>query len=84
MDEVFPVLAGVVTGLGTHLLVPTRSRAWVLAILSIAFGTTASWISGELAVSWFYLVIDIGQVVLAGALTWVLTARWLSRPWRVR
>ena len=26
--------------------------------------------------SWLYLLVDIGQVLVAGALTWILAARW--------
>jgi hypothetical protein len=36
----------------------------------------ASWITGELAGSWLYLVVDIGQVLVAGGLTWLLALRW--------
>jgi hypothetical protein len=39
-------------------------------------GATASWVSGELAVSWLYLLVDIGQVLAAGTLTWILAVRW--------
>jgi uncharacterized membrane protein len=76
MEEVIPVGSGVVLGLVVANLVSGRLRGWVLGVGSVAIGATASWISGELAVSWLYLVVDIGQVVVAGALTWILAARW--------
>jgi hypothetical protein len=75
MDEVFPVASGVVLGLAVAYLVPGRFRVGVLASFSVLVGAVASWISGELAVSWIYLLIDIAQVSVAGALTWVLVAR---------
>src|SRR5262249_43555871 len=53
-----------------------RLRGWILAVGSVLIGATASWASGELAVSWLYLFVDIAQVLLAGALTWVLALRW--------
>lgn len=76
MEEVFPVGSGVVLGLVVAYLVSGRLRGWVLGVGSVLIGATASWISGELAVSWLYLVVDIGQVLAAGALTWILAVRW--------
>ncbi len=76
MEEVFPVGSGVVLGLVVAYLVSGRLRGWVLAAGSVLIGATAAWISGELAVSWCYLLVDIGQVLVAGALTWILAARW--------
>jgi hypothetical protein len=72
MEEVFPVGSGVVLGLAIAYLVPGRLRAWVLAGASVLIGVTASWVSGELAVSWVYLLIDIAQVLVAGAMSWAL------------
>ena len=76
MEEVFPVGSGVVLGLVLAYLVSSRFRGWILAVGSVAIGATASWITGELAVSWLYLLVDIGQVLIAGALTWILALRW--------
>jgi hypothetical protein len=76
MEEVFPVASGVVLGLVIAYLVPGRLRGWVLAAGSLIIGWTAASVSGELAVSWLYLLVDIGQVLVAGALTWILAARW--------
>ena len=76
MEEVIPVGSGVVLGLVVTYLVSGRLRGWMLAVGSVLIGATASWITGELAVSWLYLVPDSGQVLVAGALTWILAARW--------
>ncbi len=76
MEEVFPVGSGVVLGLVIANLVPARFRVWVLGGASALLGVTASWISGELAISGLYLPVDIGQVAAAGAMTWILAARW--------
>jgi hypothetical protein len=70
MEEVFPVGSGVVLGLVIACLVSGRLRGWVLAVGSVLIGATAAWVTGELAVSWLYLLVDIGQVLVAGALTW--------------
>lgn len=58
MEEVFPVLAGIAVGLVTHLVGSIRLRAVLIGFFGLAFGACASWISGELAISWVYLVID--------------------------
>jgi hypothetical protein len=76
MEEVFPVGAGIVLGLVIGWIVPGQLRGWVLAVGSVLIGAAASWVSGELAVSWLYLVVDIGQVLVAGALSWILVVRW--------
>jgi len=82
MEEVFPVLSGIVVGLVLGFI-PQRIRMLALGALSVAFGTLASWISGELAVSWIYLLIDIAQVLGAALLTSVLVTRMRSRSWRL-
>ncbi len=82
MDEVFPVLSGIVIGLVLGII-PPRLRMRALGVLSVALGTLASWISGELAISWIYMVIDVAQVLGAALLTSVLAARWQHRAWRL-
>ena len=84
MDEVFPVLAGVVVGLAIHHVTPTWLRVLLLALFSLGFGTAASFLSGELAISWAYILIDTGQVLVAASLTAVLVALWRRRAWRLR
>jgi hypothetical protein len=80
MDEVFPVLAGVVLGLATFTL---RGWSWlraaVIGILGVALGAVASWISGELAVSRLYVLVDAAQVIVTALLTGVLVRMWLRR-----
>ena len=76
MEEVFPVGCGVILGLAVAHLVSGRLRGWVLAIGSLLIGAMAAWITGELAVSWLYLLVDVGQVLVAGGLTWILALRW--------
>jgi hypothetical protein len=76
MEEIFPVGSGVVLGVVVAYLVSSGLRGWILAAASVLIGAMASWLSGELAVSWLYLFVDIGQVLIAGALTWILALRW--------
>ncbi len=42
----------------------------------------ASWISGELAVSAVYILIDAAQVLGASLATWALAAAWRRRSAR--
>jgi hypothetical protein len=84
MEEVFPVLAGVALGLATHHLTSTRLRVLILGVSSLILGATASYLSGELAISWVYIAIDAVQVLVAAGLTAVLAALWGRRAWRFR
>ena len=76
MEEVVPVGCGVILGLTVAHLVSGRLRGWVLAIGSLLIGAMAAWITGELAVSGLYLLVDVAQAFLAGGLTWILALRW--------
>jgi hypothetical protein len=82
MEEIFPVLAGVGIGLVAHLMGSIRLRAILIGVFGFAFGACASWISGELFVSWIYLVVDTVQVVGASLVT--ATVIWVSRRHRAR
>jgi hypothetical protein len=80
MDEVFPVLAGVIVGLVVPTLVSPPHVRWVaLVALSVVLGSVATWISGELAISAVYLLIDIAQVLGAAIATAVLVGVWRRR-----
>ncbi len=79
MEEVFPVLAGVVVGLATFSVGPVWLRALLIGVLGVGLGAVASWISGELAVSWIYVLIDTAQVIGAAVMTGVLVKAWLRR-----
>jgi len=79
MDEVGPVLAGIVIGLATHAVRPIWLKAVLIGALGIALGAAASWVSGELAVSWVYILIDTGQVIAASIMTGILVRVWLRR-----
>jgi len=79
MEEVFPVLAGVVVGLVTSRVMQTWLRVIAVVLLGLAFGAIASWISGELAVSWVYVVIDTAQVIGVSVMITVLVRAWRRR-----
>jgi hypothetical protein len=79
MDEVFPVVAGIVLGLVVSRFSDPVLRAMAIAVVGLALGTTASWISGELAISWVYVFIDTLQVTVASVMTLGLIAAWRRR-----
>ena len=80
MDEVFPVLAGVVVGLVIPTVVSRSRLRWpVLVVLSVVLGSVATWVSGELAISAVYLLVDITQVLGAAIATAVLVSIWRRR-----
>ena len=62
-----------------------RGSFEVLSTLTASFRTAAfvevlaSWISGELAVSWLYVLIDTAQVLVAA----LLVRAWRRRSWRL-
>jgi len=78
MDEVFPALAGIVLGLITYPASPWL-RAVLVAVLGVALGALASWVSGELAISWTYILIDSAQVIVAAVMTSILVRVWQHR-----
>jgi hypothetical protein len=79
MDEIFSVLAGIVIGRATCAMRPIWLQVTLVAVLGIGLGVVASWGSGELAISWVYVLIDTGQVVAASIMTGVLVRAWLGR-----
>jgi len=76
VSEVFPVVAGVLSALLVWKYVSVRFRVFGLAACGLIFGAVAALISGELFVSWVFLVIDTALVLLAGAVTTALVAGW--------
>ncbi len=80
MGELFPVLAGVCIGFVVQSIATPRLRNMALFVLSALTGFTASLISGELFVSWDFLLFDIPLVFLAAVVT-ALVINWQrSRP----
>jgi hypothetical protein len=71
MDELFPVVSGVVLGAIVAGIRPSL-RLWVGIPLSIALGVAATVLSGEFEVGWEYLLIDIPLVVVSAGLSFTL------------
>ena len=84
MHEVFPIASGVVIAVLTLRLVAPRWRPAVMAVLGLVFGFLASLISGELALSWGFVPIDVALVLLAAGATTVALTAWKRRAAWVR
>ena len=78
MSELFPVCAGLIIGLVVLRIPTARIRAIALVVLIVLAGVTASYISGELFVSWDFLFVDIPLVFLPAIVT-TLGLTWWQR-----
>ena len=83
MQEIVPLVAGVaIAFLAQRFGVGPSSKAIVLLVGSAAIGLVASFVSGELFVSWAFLAIDFALTFVAAGVTLVLLVlrqRWLAR-----
>jgi predicted exporter len=82
MNELFPILCGIAVGL-VFSLSSFRLPIVTLAVLSVACGVLASWISGELAFGAFYVLIDIAQVLGAALVTAFVVGQRRQRTWHL-
>jgi hypothetical protein len=66
MNELFPILSGLLVGSLLPLIRPQmRLAAGVVA--SVVLGTTATVVSGEYMIGWEFLLIDIPLVAITSA-----------------
>jgi high-affinity Fe2+/Pb2+ permease len=81
MQEIVPLVAGVaIAFLTQHFGAGPLSKAIALLVCSAAIGAVASFVSGELFVSWTFLAIDFALTLFAAGLMMALLAtrqRWL-------
>ncbi len=82
MQELLPIIAGIATALVLRHRIDLVFRSVALAVCSLAFGVIASYVSGELFVSWIYVAIDTTQVLLSAGVALVLLDR--RRTMRIR
>jgi hypothetical protein len=71
VDELFPVVSGGVLGIVVAGVRPSL-RPWVGISLSIALGLAATALSGELAIGWEYLLVDIPLVAVSAGVSFTL------------
>lgn len=77
MEEIFPILAGVVVGMLLGAVRPSM-RLHIGIPLAVVFGVLATVLSGEFKVGWEYLLIDIPLVGIAAVATMLVT-RYIAR-----
>ncbi len=83
MEELFPIVAGVVIGLIASRIPSVRTGVIVAAILTVIAAAAATFFSGEAGETWAFIFVDLLEVALAAAITWglaTLVARRLARP----
>src|SRR5947209_7692454 len=83
MDEVFPILGGIALGLVYAGRLKTPLAYVCFASLAICIAIVASTISGEIASSWWYIGVDLIQVIVAAVLT-ALVVPVLRGAWSIR
>jgi len=76
MTELVPLFSGGILGLVLGFLRPSQRLA-VGTLLSILLGIAASAVTGELSISWEYVLIDI-PLVAASATVCLVVARRLA------
>lgn len=77
MSELVPLYSGALLGLLVGFLRPSQ-RIAVLAPLSILLGICASAVTGELSITWEYVLVDI-PLVAASATVGLAIARGVAR-----
>ncbi len=79
MNEVFPVVAGAVIGVLALRIAAFRLRLLVIAVASVVVGVIASAVSGELAESPLFILVDTAQVLIVALLAGAAVALWQRR-----
>lgn len=68
VSEIFPAIAGVLTGVVCSSISRGRLRMAAWAALTIVFGALATYLSGEYRESWGFVVLDmfwVGAISIA-------------------
>jgi len=84
VNEIFPVVAGAAVGAGVLRLTAGRLRIAALIAFCVLVGLAASAISGELALSWGFVPVDVVEALVAGSLTLGLLTAWQRGTARTR
>jgi len=83
VEELFPVASGLIVG-GILGLIRPSMRFWVGAVLAIILGVLATVVSGEYAISWGFLLIDIPLVAISATAGLALVRRVRLGRWDLR
>lgn len=74
MEEIFPFAAGAIIGLLVLRIHSIRLRIVALVVLCAVVGTLASFLAGELEISWAFITVDAGLVWLGAVVAVSLAA----------
>ena len=75
MYELFAIAAGVTIGMLSYTTA-IRPKIATIILGSVIVGAVISFISGELYISWAFLVFDVAQVLIAAGMVTALLAGW--------
>ena len=84
MGEIFPIVAGALIGLLASRIMALRLRWIVSTILTLFAGGAATFLSGEAAESWAFVLVDIGLVAITAAIVWGVAALVTRRVGQTR
>lgn len=79
MNEIFPVVAGMLLGFAALRIDSVGLRVFVLAVTSVLLGVVATIISGEALISWAFVLIDIPLVLASAVAVIIATYAWHRR-----
>jgi hypothetical protein len=82
MDELFPIMSGLAVGALLGFVRPTM-RFRVGAVLAVVFGVLATVLSGEVHISWGFLLIDIPLVAVSAFAGLALARRLRLGEWSI-
>jgi CHASE2 domain-containing sensor protein len=74
MQELLPIGCGFLLGALARRLRPSFRRP-VVAVLAIALGVMATVVTGEAAISWAFVLIDIPMVAVAASVGFLVAHR---------
>ncbi|MGI8644311.1 MAG: hypothetical protein ACR2LS_09385 [Thermomicrobiales bacterium] len=79
MQELFPVVSGIIAAVLTRQMVEPRTRLAALIAVSLVVGFLASMLSGELVISRGFIWVDALIVLAAASVTTVALTAWTRR-----
>ena len=75
ISEVFPMLAGILTGVVCLSITRRALRIAVWVVLTVLFGALATYLSGEYVESWAFILLDmvwVGGIAIVVPMAWRL------------
>src|SRR5688572_2274377 len=76
MNEIVPIVGGLIVGLLLHLIQRPRLRLTTGVLAAFAVGFLATVVSGEYRIGWEYLLFDVPLSALCSAGSYLAIRRW--------